>query len=153
VLATVYQVPADILIKALSEKLQNDFSSFISPPPWAQYSKTGRHRVKPPEQEDWWYIRAASLLRKVSIKGPIGIEHLRKLYGGKKNFGVAPNHFVKGSGNVQRTACQQLERAGLVRIVPGKGRMATPQGQALLDKIAFTAKKELKEKIPDLDRY
>ncbi|MHA2232446.1 MAG: 30S ribosomal protein S19e [Candidatus Hodarchaeales archaeon] len=152
-MATVYQVPADILITALAEDLKSEFSNFIQPPPWAHYSKTGRHRSKAPEREDWWYVRAASLLRKVSIKGPIGIEHLRKLYGGRKNFGVSPDHFVKGSGSVQRKLLHQLERAGLVRILPGKGRTPTPQGQALLDKTAFKVKKQLKETIPDLDRY
>ncbi|MFX0114121.1 MAG: 30S ribosomal protein S19e [Candidatus Hodarchaeota archaeon] len=152
-MATVYQVPADMLIEALAEDLKNEYSTFIQPPSWTHYSKTGRHKIKPPEREDWWYVRAASLLRKVSVKGPIGVEHLRKLYGGRKNYGVAPNHFVKGSGNVQRKLLQQLERAGLIRILPGKGRTPTPQGQALLDKVAFQIKKQLKEAIPDLDRY
>jgi small subunit ribosomal protein S19e len=152
-LATAFQIPAKILIDALAEDLKDQYSNFIQPPPWAQYVKTGRHRTKPPESEDWWYVRAASLLRKVAINGPIGIEHLRKLYGGRKNFGVSPNHFVKGSGNIQRKILQQLERAGLIRILPGKGRMPTPQGQALLDKTAFKTKKQLKDAIPDLDRY
>ncbi len=151
-MATVYQVPANNLIEQLAKKLQNEFSNFLQPPNWTLYSKTGRHRSKPPDREDWWYVRAASILRKISVKGPIGVEHLRKEYGGRKNFGVMPNHFVKGSGSIQRKLLQQLERAGLVKIIPGKGRTPTPQGQSLLDKVAFEIKKEIKEEF-DLDRY
>ena len=83
-MTTVYDVPADLLIKRVAEKLK----SMVKPPEWAKYVKTGVHKQRAPEQEDWWYIRLASILRRVYIDGPVGIERLRTYYGGRKRRGV-----------------------------------------------------------------
>jgi hypothetical protein len=50
----------------------------------------------------WWYVRCASLQRKIYIHGPIGIEKLRAEYGGRKDFGVRPEHAVKAGGAIIR---------------------------------------------------
>ena len=131
---TARDVSPDLLIERLKEKLKD--VPEIQPPEWAKYVKTGSHRERPPQQEDWWYVRAASVLRAVYLRGPVGVEKLRTKYGGRKDRGVKPEHFRKASGHVIRKIMQQLEEAGLVEKVERKGRKITPKGQSLLDKLA-----------------
>ncbi|MCE4611134.1 MAG: 30S ribosomal protein S19e [Desulfurococcales archaeon] len=147
------EVPADMLIKRVAEKLKKDYPQ-VKPPVWAYFAKTGVHKEKPPEDKDWWYIRAASILRKLYKSGePIGIEAFRVIYGGRQNRGVAPEKFRKGSGSIPRKILQQLEKAGLVRKVPGKGRTLTPAGRSLLDTTAREIMQELVKQRPELARY
>ena len=151
-MVTALDVPADALIKRLAEKLKE--MDQVKPPTWAYFVKTGVHKEKPPEQSDWWYVRAASILRKLYKSGePIGVGTFRTIYGGRQNRGSAPEHFRKGSGSIPRKILQQLEAAGLVRKVPGKGRVLTPQGRSLLDKTAREVMEELLDQRPELKRY
>jgi len=142
-LPTARDVRADLLINSLKEELKK-FES-IKPPEWAFYTKTGAHKERPPMQDDWWYIRAASILRTLYMRGgrPVGVERLRTKYGGRKDRGVRPERFIKGSGHVIRLILQQLEDAGLVEKVERKGRKITPKGVSLLDRIAASLIKEM----------
>jgi small subunit ribosomal protein S19e len=149
-MATVYDVPADVLIGRVAEKLK-EMEEF-TPPEWAMFVKTGVHKERSPEQPDWWYIRVAAIFRKVYTDGPVGIERLRTAYGGRKRRGVEPPKFKKGSGAIIRNALHQLEKAGFVKKTE-EGRIVTPQGRAFLDKIAAEVKKELVEQIPALAKY
>jgi len=149
---TPYDVPASMLIEKLAEYLKNNVDS-IKPPEWAPFVKTGVHKERPPENPDWWYVRCASLLRKIYVKGPIGIQRLRSEYGGRKDPGVKPEHSRKGSGAIIRNALQQLEAANLVKTVNGKGRMITSEGRKLLDLLSTEIKRELEKEIPELKIY
>ncbi len=152
-MVTALEVPADLLIQRLAEKLKKEFPQ-VRPPVWAYYAKTGVFKEHPPQDVDWWYYRAASILRKLYKRGrPVGVERLRTAYGGRMNRGVAPEHFYKGSGAVIRKILQQLEKAGLVMKVRGKGRTLTPKGRSLLDNLAYEIMKELAEKNPELKKY
>lgn len=136
-MATIFDAdPRELILKVAEElKKIND----IKAPDWAIYVKTGAHKERPPADKDWWYIRAAAVLRNVSKLGPIGVEKLRTKYGGKKNKGHKSEHFYKGSGNIARKILQQLEKAELVKQDahgPHKGRVTTAKGQSMLDKIA-----------------
>lgn len=149
---TPYDVPPSILIERLAEYLKDNVDA-IRPPEWASYVKTGVHAERAPQNPDWWYIRCASLLRKVYIKGPIGVEHLRSEYGGRKDRGAKPEHARKGGGAIIRKALQQLEEAGLVQTIKGKGRVITPQGRSLLDSLSASIKKQLEKINPVLKKY
>ena len=152
-MVTVTEVPADKFIEKLALYLKERIVE-LRPPTWAYMVKTGTNREKPPEDPNWWYYRAASILRKLYIRArPVGIERLRTAYGGRKNRGVRPEHFKKGSGSVIREILQQLERAGLVRKIPGKGRILSPAGYSLLDHIAFEVFNELVKERPELKKY
>ncbi len=152
-MVTALEVPADKLIERLALYLKNNVPQ-VKPPEWAYFVKTGAHKEKPPSDPDWWYYRAASILRKLyKSSEPIGIETFRTIYGGRKNYGSAPEHFVKGSGSIVRKILQQLEQARLVRKVRGKGRILTPQGRALLDRLAFEIMIELVKEQPELAKY
>ena len=91
---------------------------------------------------DWWYTRTASLLRKIAVRGPLGTEKLRTIYGGKKRRGHQPAEFRQAGGSAIRKALQQLEKAGYVKYKDKgikKGRIITPQGMSFLDKVAKEA--------------
>jgi len=141
-MTTVYDAPPDRLIRKVAEKLRH--MSEFNPPEWTKFVKTGVHKERAPEQEDWWWVRVASIFRKVYINGPIGIERLRTAYGGRKNRGVKPEKFRKGSGSIIRKALQQLEDAGFVKRTK-EGRIVTPKGRSFLDKIADEIKREIQE--------
>ena len=150
-MATMYDVPADDLIEALADELEDR----LEEPEWNQFAKAGVDRELPPEQENFWAVRAGSLLRKVADRGPIGVERLSTEYGGSKNgsnrYQVAPDKRVDGSRNVIRTILQQLEEEDLVETAEGEGRRITPEGRSLLDETAGTVLEDLDR--PELERY
>ena len=115
--------------------------------------KTGAHKERAPDDQDFWYVRCASILRKVYLNGPIGTEKLRIVYGGRKRRGSKPNKFQKGSGAIVRTALQQLERAGFIKKEGTKGREMTDIGRSYMDKLSSALKQELSQAIPELEKY
>ena len=154
---TPYDVPPDKLIERLARYLKREVEA-VRPPEWAIFVKTGSHVQRPPQDPDWWYVRCASLLRKLYIHGPIGVERLRSMYGGRKDRGHRPEHHRKAGGSIIRKALQQLEAAGLVQKVTDAkghviGRALTPEGRSLLDRIATEVKRELEKVMPELKKY
>ncbi len=137
----VREVPPNMLIKQLSEKLRK--LEELRPPEWSHYTKTGAHKERPPEQGDWWYVRAASVLRRIYLDGPVGISRLRTYYGSRKRRGVAPEHFRKAGGKVLRVTLQQLEQAELVKKTKRGGREVTSKGVKMLMSSADRVKAEL----------
>jgi len=137
-MVTVYDAPSEKLIANVAQKLKD--SGAVNPPEWAEFAKTGVHTEKAPIQADWWYTRAASVLRKVYVKGPIGTSKLAAEYGGFVDRGSRPNKAVKGSRSIIRKSLMQLEAAGLVSKNKNNGRVVTPKGQALLDNAAKEVK-------------
>jgi small subunit ribosomal protein S19e len=150
-MTTAYDVPADMLIKKAASELQKNDK--IQPPEWAEYVKTGVHRESAPVQKDWWYTRTAAVLRKVYVKGPIGVSRLRAEWGGKVDRGSKPYKARKGSGSIVRKALQQLESAGYISKDRQKGRVVTPQGQKLLDNLSHSIKTELISTNPEMAKY
>lgn len=122
-----------LLIEKLSEKLKKD----IKRPDWALFVKTSAGKERPPEDNRWWYLRTASVLRKIYLKGPIGVSKLSTLYSAKKNLGHKPERTYPGSTHIIRTILQQLEKEGLVaqgnRGVH-KGRIPTAKAISLIQK-------------------
>lgn len=149
---TVYDVPPDILIERLARYLKEEVPE-VTPPSWAKFVKTSPSRERIPMQADWWYIRAASILRKVYLLGPVGLNTLRTLYGGRQRRGSMPEHHRKAGGAIIRKILQQLEAAGLVKKVSKKGRVVTPKGRSLLDYLSTEILKELARKNPELRKY
>jgi small subunit ribosomal protein S19e len=130
-----YDIDPQELINRTAEKLKK--LPELTPPEWAKFVKTGAHKERPPINNDWWYTRAASILRKIQKLGPIGTNKLRRKYGGKKNRGSKPEEFRKGSGKIIRTILQQLDKAGLTEHTEKgvhKGRILTKKGVSFLNK-------------------
>ena len=110
----------------------------IKPPEGSQFWKTGFFKeLAPIDHENFWYIRCASLLRKIKKFGPIGVNKLRKYYGGKNRKGPGRHHSAKGSGKIIRVALQQLEKANLIVKQDKKGRIVSPEGTSLLERTAY----------------
>jgi|SRR3990167_1098731 len=134
-MATVYDANTQELIKKTAEALK----SVIKSPDWSRFVKTGMSKDRPPADNDWWYFRAASILRKVYLRGPVGTNRLRVKYGSKKNRGHRPEKFFPASGKIIRTVLQQLEKAELIKSDQKgvhKGRIITPKGKSFLDKLS-----------------
>jgi small subunit ribosomal protein S19e len=151
-LITPFDVPASKFIEKVAKYLKDNVDA-VTPPSWASFAKTGAHVQRQPQNQDWWYVRCASLLRKIYVQGSVGVEKLSAEYGGRKDFGVRPEHAVRAGGAVIRKALQQLEAAGLVETLKPGGRRVTREGKKLLQGLAGDVEKELAKDFPELGKY
>ena len=149
-MAKVYDVPADVLIGKLAEILKNED---IPAPSWIPFVKTGAHADKPPQDREWWHTRCASILRKIYFHGPIGINELRKDYGGGKPHGYGAAHHRDAGGAIIRNAIHGLEKLGYVEKVEKKGRVISKQGMQKLDRLSTEILNELIVENPQLKVY
>ncbi len=138
------------LINKAAEELKKQ--KLVEPTEWSMFVKTGHSKQRLPDNDDWWYYRSAAILRSIAKLGPIGTQKLRTKYGSKKNRGHKPEKFFEASGSIIRKILQQLEKSELIKqtkIGVHKGRVITPKGNSLLNKIAVQidkqARKESKE--------
>jgi len=135
-MSNVYEIPAQDYNDKLAAKLK-DMPEFKMPD-WALFVKTGSCREKPPINNDWWYNRAASILRQAYLRGLVGVNRLKVRYGGNKNRGMKPSRFARASGKIIRVMLQQSEKAGLLqKVTEGKrkGRTLTKQGKQFMEAI------------------
>ncbi len=135
IMTSIKEVPAQKLIEELAKRLKKE--KIIEYPEWARYVKTGTFKERPPEQEDWWFLRAASVLRRIALDGPVGVQRLRSYYGGRKNLGHQPSHFRRAGGKIIRNILQQLEKAGLIQqnTEGRKGRVLTKKGREFINEV------------------
>jgi ribosomal protein S19E (S16A) len=73
---------------------------------------------------------AASMARKIYLRGGIGVGAFKKIYGGRKSNGVRPSHFAKSSGSIARHCLKQLEALNIVEKDP-KGLVRRPMSCAV----------------------
>ncbi len=132
------EVDSQELIKRAADRMEK--MDEFKPPDWAAFVKTGVCKERPPTQNNWWWIRSASILRRVYVNQKMGVSKIRKIYGGRKNRGHKPEHRYLASGSIIRKILQQLDKAGFVKTEKGKGRSITPKGQKFLDEIAKSIK-------------
>eukprot|EP00270_Netrium_digitus_P011580 TRINITY_DN36_c0_g1_i1.p1 TRINITY_DN36_c0_g1~~TRINITY_DN36_c0_g1_i1.p1 ORF type:complete len:170 (+),score=33.03 TRINITY_DN36_c0_g1_i1:55-510(+) len=131
---TVKDVSSHAFVKAYAAHLKR--TGKIEVPTWADLVKTGTFKELAPYDPDWYYVRAASMARKIYLRQGIGVGAFRRMYGGRKNNGSRPSHFCLGSGSVARHVLQQLEAINIVEQDPKGGRRITSDGQRDLDRIA-----------------
>ncbi|VVB69853.1 30S ribosomal protein S19e [uncultured archaeon] len=106
----------------------------LKQPEWIMNVKSGSSRERLPQQENFWYLRLASMLRTIYLKGPIGTNTLRGKYGKRTDHLVRRSHYRKAGGKIIRLGLQKLEGAKLVTKDKNKGRIATPAGVSLITK-------------------
>jgi len=109
-------------------------------PEWVDIVKTNTRKELAPYDEDWFFVRCASLARHLYIRSPVGVSTVRKIYGIRSNNGSSPSHWARGSGGVARKALQALEGLKLAEKDPNGGRRLTSQGRRDLDRIAAQLK-------------
>jgi small subunit ribosomal protein S19e len=149
-MVNVHDVPQGKLIPALAEQVKG--LPGMEAPDWARFVKTGSHAERPPQQLDWWFTRAASLLRKLYLHGPVGLGDLERAYGGTKAVAYFPKHHRDAGGSSIRNILKQLEQAELVTKTP-RGRVLTPKGTAMLDKVSVELFRAAVESDKSLARY
>ena len=137
----ILSVGAQEAIDSLAKKLKEDAK--FNPPEWYGTVKGGPANERLPESPDQWYMRVASVLRTVAIRGPVGTQRLRNKYGGQKEHTRGRAHHRKAGGKAIRLALQKLQDAGYVKNDP-KGRVITAGGRAFMAK-ALLAKKPAKQ--------
>ncbi len=112
-------------------------------PEWIRFVKSGPAKQRPIEDQNFWYKRAASILRQVYKKNIVGVSRLRTRYGSRKSRGYKPEEFRKSGGKIIRTVLQQSDKAGFTEIaktVKGvksrkPGRQLTEKGKKFLEGI------------------
>jgi small subunit ribosomal protein S19e len=107
----------------------------LNSPGWVDTVKTGSAKEMPPQDIDWFYVRAASVARHVYLRKTVGVGRLRKVHGSAKNRGSRPSKHVDASGSVDRKIMQALEKIQVLEQDEEKGgRRITQQGQRDLDR-------------------
>jgi small subunit ribosomal protein S19e len=132
----VRDVSAVEFIKAYADHLKN--SDKFDLPTWSDTIKTSVAKELAPYGDDWYYIRAASIARKVYLRPGIGIGQLQKWYGSTYRRGARTEHFRKASSGIIRSVLLQLEEMKVVEKMPHSvgGRRMSIVGQQDLDRIA-----------------
>jgi len=149
-MVNVYDVPSQKLLGALAEQVKQ--LPGMEAPEWSKFAKTGSHAERPPLNQDWWFVRAASILRKLYLHAPLGVGDLERGYGGSKAVAYYPKHHRDAGSSSIRRILKQLEQAGLVAKSP-KGRTLTPKGTAMLDKLSRELFAEMSKDDKALARY
>merc|ERR1712178_49379 len=125
---TVKDVSAHDFVIAYAAHLKR--TGKVEVPKWADLVKTATFKELAPYDPDWYYIRAASMARKIYIRGGVGVGAFRKMYGGRKNNGTCPEHYKKASGGIVRDILQGLEAMKILeQEAGGKGRKITQTGR------------------------
>jgi len=133
---TVKDVPADEFIKAAAEFLKRQPKFDV--PKYHDIVKTSVIKEFAPYDEDWFYIRSASVLRKVYLRKGTGVGALKKWYGGSDGThrGTKKAHFGTASGAIIRKAMLELEKLEMMEHCDNGGRVITSKGRAEMDRIA-----------------
>ncbi|KAL5987346.1 Protein component of the small (40S) ribosomal subunit [Asimina triloba] len=147
---TVKDVSPHEFVKHYAAHLKR--SGKVELPDWTDIVKTARFKELAPYDSDWYYIRAASIARKIYLRQGIGVGGFQKIYGGRQRNGSRPPHFCKSSGSIARHILQQLQKMSIIEIdpkgtifvlttfsfniLPYSGRRITSSGQRDLDQVA-----------------
>ncbi|KAK4755170.1 hypothetical protein SAY87_008927 [Trapa incisa] len=113
---TVKDVSPHEFVKAYAAHLKR--SGKVELPHWTDIVKTATFKELAPYDPDWYYIRAASMARKIYLRGGLGVGAFRRIYGGSKRNGSRPPHFCKSSGSIARHILQQLQNMNIIDIDP-----------------------------------
>ncbi len=149
-MVSAHDVPSAKLISALAAQMKE--VPGVEVPDWARLVKTGSHAERPPTNSEWWFTRAASLMRKLYLHGPVGLSDLERAYGGSKALKYYPKHHRDAGGSSIRKILKQLEQAELVAKTP-KGRILSPKGRGMIDRASKDVFASASEENKALARY
>jgi len=138
----IFDVPPSRLIQEVALDLEKKFN--VKKPAFIDFVKTGTSKERAPTQENWFYLRMASILYRIAKEGPTGVGSLRTYYGNKKARGSRPHRFKKASGKIIRLCMQELEKLGFIQKAK-KGRTIAGKGYSYLVKKSVELAKILKE--------
>ncbi|GFP99093.1 40S ribosomal protein s19-2 [Phtheirospermum japonicum] len=104
-------------------------------PEWTDIVKTGVLKGLAPYDPDWYYIRAASMARKIYLRGGLGVCAFRRIYGGSKMNESCPPHLGKNSGSVARHILKQLQKMSIVEVDPRGDKESRPVANGISTKL------------------
>ena len=110
--ATVKDVPAQDFVVALAGHFKK--TQKLNVPAYHDLIKTATYKELCPQDPDWYYVRAASVARKIYLRGGIGVGAFQKIYGGAKSNGSRRPHFAKAAAGIHRNILQALTEIDLV---------------------------------------
>merc|ERR1712167_352708 len=110
-------------------------------PKWLNMVKTSCRNELAPYNENWLYIRAAALARKVYLRQNIGVGALKHIYGGKWRRGVRTPRHGACSKKVIRYCLMELVNAGILEKdrnnqTKRNSRRVSKDGQRDMDSVA-----------------
>ena len=131
---TVRDVAANKFIAAYAEVLKNNDKFVV--PKWVDLVKTGVHKELAPYDPDWYYIRAAAIVRKVYLRQGTGVGALQKRFGGAYRRGAAPEVHQDAAGGLIRNILTTLDDLTITEKSGKGGRKISRTGQQALDLVA-----------------
>ena len=131
---TVKDVPAQDFVKTYAAYLKR--TAKIDLPAWHDIVKTATFKELSPYDQDWYYVRAASIARKVYLRPGTGVGALKEYYGGRKRNGSCRSHHKKAAGGIVRNLFKALAKIDVVETDAKGGRRITKHGRSELDRIA-----------------
>lgn len=109
----IFNVKPDAFNSVLAEHLKS--TDKLTLPKNVDIVKTCHGKQRAPADKDWYYKRAASIIRKMVVathRGEhIGVTKLSRKYGCSKNRGSRPSKHVDGARGHIRKILQDLEKA------------------------------------------
>eukprot|EP01091_Cochliopodium_minus_P011285 TRINITY_DN315_c0_g1_i1.p1 TRINITY_DN315_c0_g1~~TRINITY_DN315_c0_g1_i1.p1 ORF type:complete len:185 (-),score=41.05 TRINITY_DN315_c0_g1_i1:86-640(-) len=140
---TVNDINAATFIKYFSRYLRR--TGKIELPKYVDTVKTGRFCYNGPANPDWYYVRAASIVRKVYLTPGVGVGALRHIYGALNRRSKGRKHHTPASGAIIRHVFHQLEKLQLIEKTPNGGRRVTKIGRRDLDRISAQIGKRIRQ--------
>ena len=131
---TVKDVSPHEFVKAYASHLKH--SGKMELPEWTDIVKTAKFKELAPYDPDWYYVRSASMARKIYLRGGLGVGAFKRIYGGSKRNGSRPPHFCRSSGSIARHILKQLQKMGIIEQELKGGRRITSNGRRDLDQVA-----------------
>ena len=122
----IFTVKPDVFNQALADHLKN--TSKVVLPKNVDIIKTCHGKQRTPSDRDWYYKRAASIVRRMVLAmnsgSRVGVRKLSSRYGCAKNRGSRPSKHVDGSKGIIRRIIQDLEKADWVVKEDGNRRVS-----------------------------
>ncbi|KAJ1421469.1 Winged helix DNA-binding domain superfamily [Sesbania bispinosa] len=131
---TVKDVSPHEFVKAYSAHLKR--SGKMELPEWTDIVKTARFKELAPHDPDWYYVRAASMARKIYLRGRSWCWCISEDLWWSQRNGSRPPHFCKSSGAIARHILQQLQNMSIIELDTKGGRRITSSGRRDLDQVA-----------------
>jgi small subunit ribosomal protein S19e len=139
---TLLDVPANKFINQVASFLKE--KNIIKIPKYAPLVKTSRANDCEPIDPDYFYYKAAAIIRKLYLTKSknIGVGSLRVMFSKKERRGSQPPKTFRAGGKIIREIVIQLKNADYVKNYERKedetnsGLYLTKKGRSELDKIA-----------------
>jgi len=131
---TVRDIQAEKFISAYAEVLKNNDKFVV--PKWTDLVKTGVHKELAPYDPDWYFIRAAAIVRKIYLRQGTGVGALKKRFGGAYRRGARPEKHQDAAGGLIRHILITLDGLKITEKTAKGGRKISRVGQQALDLVA-----------------